>query len=156
MTAAAPPPTRFERLRPDLADGLAELFAAIAAAGDDETFHPHPFTRDQAVALANHEGRDLYFVALEGDRVLGYGMLRGWDAGFEVPSLGIAMHPRARGRGLGRALMHFLHDAARGAGARRIRLKVYPDNVAAVRLYESLGYRFVGEEQGQRVGYLEL
>jgi ribosomal protein S18 acetylase RimI-like enzyme len=95
-------------------------------------------------------------VAKQGSEVLAYGMLRGWESGFEIPSLGIAVHPLHRGTGVARAFMLFLHDAARGRGARRIRLKVYPDNLAALRLYTALGYQVVGEESGQLVAYVDL
>jgi [ribosomal protein S18]-alanine N-acetyltransferase len=84
-------------------------------------------------------------------------MLRGWDEGYDVPSLGIAVHPESRGQGLGELLMHFLHCAARRKGAREIMLKVYKENTAAYQLYLRLGYRFDGEEQkGQLVGRLAL
>ena len=63
-------------------------------------------------------------------------------------SLGIALAPSARGLGLSRPLMLALHERAQAEGAPRIRLKVYPDNTAAVRLYEGLGYVFATEEAG--------
>jgi ribosomal-protein-alanine N-acetyltransferase len=83
-------------------------------------------------------------------------MLRGWDAGYAVPSLGMALHPSARGQGLGRTFMELLHDAARTRGARRVRLKVYPENEAARTLYERLGYVFSDFEEGQLVGSFDL
>jgi ribosomal protein S18 acetylase RimI-like enzyme len=83
-------------------------------------------------------------------------MLRGWDEGFEVPYLGIAIHPGERGQGYGRVLMEYLHAAARERGAVRVMLKVYEDNEAAVRLYRSLGYCFGERSDGQLVGVLEL
>ncbi|MFF8832963.1 GNAT family N-acetyltransferase [Streptomyces sp. NPDC015131] len=46
-----------------------------------------------------------------------------------------------RGRGYGRVLMLFAERIALEAGERRIGLHVFDDNTAAVRLYESLGYR---------------
>jgi len=46
-------------------------------------------------------------------------MLRGWDEGYETPSLGIAVHPDARGLGLARTFMGFLHAAASFQGAAR-------------------------------------
>jgi ribosomal protein S18 acetylase RimI-like enzyme len=100
--------------------------------------------------------RDVYLLARWGARVIGYGLLRGWDEGYEIPSLGIAVHPRFRGQRVGLALMHVLHAVARLRGASRIRLKVYPDNRRALSLYRRLGYRFRGVEKGQRVGYLDL
>jgi ribosomal-protein-alanine N-acetyltransferase len=149
------PPLEFVRLAPGHQPGLAEFFAALTEAGDDRLFHPHPFDAETAARLCRYAGRDLYYVATAG-RVLAYGMLRGWDEGYEVPSLGIAVHPATRRSGIGRAFMGFLHAAAAARGAPRVRLKVYPDNAAARTLYERLGYVFSGESAGQWVGTLSL
>jgi len=135
---------------------LADFFGALRDAGDDKHFHPHPFTDEEAKRRAQYSGKDLYYVLVEGDKVLGYGMLRGWDEGYNVPSLGIAMHPSARGMGLGKLFMHFLHAAAWRKGASKVRLKVYPDNTTAVTLYQKLGYTFQAEEAGQLVGFIDL
>ncbi len=140
-----------------LESALAAFFRHLELSGEAARFHPHPFTPEEAAARCRYEGRDYYCVALAAGEVLAYGMLRGWDAGYEVPSLGIAVHERARGLGLGRALMLVLHAEAARRGAPRVRLKVYPDNAAAVSLYRSLGYAFASElEAGQLVGLKEL
>jgi RimJ/RimL family protein N-acetyltransferase len=83
-------------------------------------------------------------------------MLRGWDEGYQVPSLGIALHAQARGTGLARAFMLYLHQVARWQGAKRVRLRVFPDNIPARRLYESLGYAFQTGNDEQLVGFCEL
>lgn len=144
------------RLTSDWASGLADFFHAVEHAGDSKHFHPHPLTREEAEARARYAGKDLYYVLVEGKRVLGYGMLRGWDEGYQVPSLGIVMHPSLQGAGLGKMFMHFLHAAARRRGVSQVRLKVYPHNVKALRLYEALGYCFTGEEAGQLIGFVDL
>lgn len=146
----------FCQLRPEVASALAEFFAALVVNGDTRWFHPHPFTAEQAGKLCAYCGRDLYYVALAGGTVLGYGMLRGWDEGYEVPSLGIAIHPAARGLKLGYALMHFLQSAVRYRGAKRIRLTVSKDNVAARTMYERLGYRYQSGDGAELIGFLEL
>lgn len=135
---------------------LTELFEALVASGDDFNFHPHPMTFEEARRVCRYCGKDLYYVAVRGVSVLAYGLLRGWDDGFEVPSLGIAVHPAVRGRGLGTAFMEFLHGAARLRGAKSVRLRVHRENLVAIRLYERLGYEFQEkEEDGQRVGILK-
>lgn len=135
---------------------LAEFFAAIRESGE-QFFHPHPFTDEFAETLAHYRGKDLYYLLVNGETVLAYGMLRGWDDGYETPSIGIAVHPESRGARLGELLMHFLHGAARQRGARRARLKVYSDNSTARSLYMKLGYTFgVAGEDGQMIGTLEL
>ena len=151
------PQLELRRPTPELADALAAFFAELKRSGDEQRFHPHPFTEREASERCAYAGRDVYCVAIADGEVLGYGMLRGWDEGYEVPSLGIAIRASARGTGLGRVLMLYLHAEARRHGADRIRLKVYPDNAAAVALYRSLGYVFAEElEQGQLVGFAEL
>ncbi len=154
--ALRPDALEFCRIGPEWESGLAQFFVALDRHGDTRHFHPHPFTQSEAHRISTYPGADLYYVATTGREVLAYGMLRGWDQGFETPSLGIAVHPQQRGTGLARAFMLFLHAAARGRGARRIRLKVYPDNLPAVRLYTSLGYQIVGEESGQLVACVDL
>jgi ribosomal protein S18 acetylase RimI-like enzyme len=139
-----------------LLEALTQFFAEIRANGDDQFFHPHPFTADEAQRRAAYQGADLYYVLLQGVRILGYGMLRGWDEGYAIPSLGILIAKEARGTGLGALMMRFLHAAARCQGAEKICLKVYPDNAAAVALYQKLGYRFEAQESRQLVGYLDL
>jgi ribosomal-protein-alanine N-acetyltransferase len=143
-------------LSPELENALAAFFATLARLGVDHSFHPHPFDVAEAHRRATYNGRDEYHVAVHGRSIVAYGMLRGWDEEYETPSLGLAVHPEWQGRGIGRRMMEHLHDAARARGAKRIRLKVYPDNQAAIRLYESLGYRFTAEEEGQRVAEVVL
>lgn len=144
------------RPAPQIEGALAEFFRALVAAGDDRFFHPHPFTDEAARERMRYEGKDVYCAALVGDRVLAYGMLRGWDEGFEVPSLGVVVRADARGLGLGKALVEFLHSEARRRGAAKVRLRVYPDNAIALALYRSLGYEFGGTSEGQWVGLKTL
>lgn len=143
-------------LGPAWKEPLKEFLKALEKAGDHRHFHPHPFTDEVIDGLARHRGRDLYTVVVEENRVLGYGMLRGWDEGFETPSLGIAIHPAARNLGLGKALMQFLHATARERGAKQVRLRVGGDNTAAMALYSALGYRFVSREGPYLVALLSL
>jgi ribosomal protein S18 acetylase RimI-like enzyme len=150
------PGLEFRRVGPGLEGGLAALFAALDGGGDGRWFHPHPLTAAEAARLCAYRGRDLYYAAADQGGVLAYGLLRGWDEGYEVPSLGVAVHPAARGGGLAKAFMLFLHAAAAARGARQVRLKVYPDNTPARRLYEGLGYRLGPAAGGQLLGVLDL
>ncbi|WP_424578938.1 GNAT family N-acetyltransferase [Bradyrhizobium sp. USDA 241] len=145
-------------LRPDYAPMLTELFGRIAADPLGGHFHPHPFTAAEADRICNYGGRDRYLALRVNNQFLAYGMLRGWDEGFSVPSLGIYVAQELRGSGASRLMMEHLHLTARLSGAKRIRLKVYPENVSACKLYVSLGYQFSDPvaEAEQLVGFLEL
>lgn len=144
------------QLEAQMAPALEDFFHALREAGDEAFFNPHPLTGPEAEARAGYRGQDLYYVIIEGGSILGYGFLRGWDEGYPVPSLGIAVHPARRGGGLGRMFMHVLHEAARQRGASRVRLTVDQRNVAARSLYEDLGYVMEPGGDGQLVGVLTL
>lgn len=145
---------------------LASLFAALCEHHDHRLFHPHPLTSEAALSLTEHHAcchtvlanRDEYHVAQDvgSGRIVAYGMLRGWAEGFEVPSLGIAVHPEHRGRGIAKQFMQHLHRVAIGRGAERVRLKVYRHNQAAVKLYESLGYTFTPHGEAEWLGIATL
>src|SRR5690606_20438352 len=104
-------------LRPGREQALARFFAALAAAGDDVFFHPHASDFASLRAIAEQPGKDLYLVFVAGDDVHAYGLLRGWNEGYAIPSLGVAVHPDARAHGLGRLVMDYLEAMARHRGS---------------------------------------
>lgn len=132
------------------------LLVGIFHAIDETYFRPHPFTADEAKRIADYLGLDVYALLIEDGRPVAYGMLRGFDEGYAVPSLGIAVANEAQGRGLGRLMMKELHSEARRRGATVVRLRVHPANTRARRLYESLGYVYAGEDRGEHVMLLGL
>ncbi|MDX6300593.1 MAG: hypothetical protein QOF53_1807 [Nocardioidaceae bacterium] len=67
--------------------------------------------------------------------------LRALADGTEAYVMDLEVLPEARREGLGRATMLAAEQAARDLGATVMRLNVFTHNVAAVRLYEGLGYR---------------
>ncbi len=83
----------------------------------------------------------LYLVALFQDRVVGYGGI--WIVLDEGHITNVAVHPKLRGYGVGRALMAELISRAAMQGADKLTLEVRMSNLAARNLYASLG--FVGK-----------
>ncbi len=63
-----------------------------------------------------------------------------WTDALECYLAELYVAPERRGRGLGRALMDAVLDVARSEGADRMDLGTSEDDVAARRLYESLGF----------------
>ncbi len=84
-------------------------------------------------------------------------MLRGWDAGYEVPSFGVLIDEKYRGG----AFMRLTLDAAklicRLSGAQRLMAKIHPDNVSP-RGARRLGLHQTGVEEatGNIIYHLEL
>ncbi len=76
----------------------------------------------------------------------GYGIMS-IGAG-EAHILNVCVRDDFRGRGLARKILSYLLDRARCAGMHEAFLEVRPSNVAAVRLYHSLGFEQVGIRRG--------
>lgn len=139
-------------LRPATIEALLALLRAIERAGEVQWFQPHAFTAEHLSTLCDPDKRDLHYVLGNSSSVFGYGLLRGWDEGFEIPSLGIAIHPDYRDLGFGTVLMNFLHCAARLRGSERVRLRVNAANAAAISLYSRVGYRFEDSAEDSATG----
>lgn len=146
----------FHRLTHHHLSMLKDFFLALTQHHTHTYFHPHPFDEATARAITHYQGKDFYSALIHQNTITGYGMLRGYDEGYKIPSLGIAIHPDYQGQGLGHLLMCHLHDTARLLGSTQIRLKVYPENQSALTLYQKLGYQFTSQEGSQLIGILNL
>lgn len=145
-TATVETPGMHRRLTPTDAPLLEAFFRTLVSSGATDTFHPHPFTARAAAWICDQSAidrhpTDEYHAMFEDARIVGYGMLRGWAEGYSIPSLGIAVAPDRRGRGVAGTLMRHLHRVAAARGATAIRLMVYRANTPAIQLYRSLGYQ---------------
>lgn len=71
-----------------------------------------------------------------------------------VAELAVYVAARARGRGVGRALLDALVTASEAAGIWSLQSGIFPENVGSVRLHERAGFRLVGrrERLGQMGG----
>jgi L-amino acid N-acyltransferase YncA len=87
------------------------------------------------------------------------GMVLGWIAVSAVSSRcvyagvvehSVYVHPAARGRGVGRALLRALIGSTEAAGIWTIESGVFPENAASLRLHGSEGFRVVGTRE--RIG----
>lgn len=81
---------------------------------------------------------DLFFVATDGDRIVGSAMAgfdghRGWV-------YYVAVHPDLRRRGIGSALMRKVEEALQTTGCPKLNLQIRADNSQVQAFYESLGY----------------
>lgn len=134
----------------------AEVLGVLVRLIDPTFFRPHAMTALRAAQIVHLEGRDVYLIGFVGGDAVAYGMLRGWDEGYAVPSLGVGVRRGALRMGYGRAMMVALHAAARRRNATRVRLRVHPENQAAQALYRSLGYRDAGVDRGEILMILDL
>ena len=89
-----------------------------------------------AIAVDDGEPVGAAWFRLFSAEVPGYGFVAE-----DVPELAIFLEPDARGRGVGRTLMHRLSELAHGAGFPTLSLSVRQNNHPALHLYLDLGYR---------------
>jgi len=142
------------KLNPNIEQGLASFFADVSKGDYANYYHPYSLTSETAEKLCGLSSKDLHYVLTDNGRILGHGMLRGWDEGYDVPSLGIVIHPDAANKGLGNMFVRFLHSAAWARGCSRIRLSVHKDNTAALTIYKKLGYVFEPKNDEELIGIL--
>jgi [ribosomal protein S18]-alanine N-acetyltransferase len=84
-------------------------------------------------------------IEVAGD-LAGYGIMS-VGAG-EAHILNVCVRTEYRCRGFARKALLYLLDSARAAGVHEAYLEVRPSNVAAARLYHSLGFEQVGIRRG--------
>jgi L-amino acid N-acyltransferase YncA len=123
----------------DVATIYAEGIATRTA-----TFETEP--SDYVSFDASHHSEQR-LVAVEDNRVVGWAALaptssRACYSGVAESSVYVA--ERARGRGIGRALMNAVVASAATGEIWTIQAGMFPENGASVALHESLGFRLVG------------
>lgn len=86
------------------------------------------------------------FVAVLDDEIVGMaGLHVGSGRRRHTASLGMMVHDRFQGRGIGRTLLAALLDVADTyLGLARVELEVFPDNQRAINLYEHMGFEREG------------
>lgn len=70
--------------------------------------------------------------------------LRGFDAGYRLPSFGVYVRSAYAGRGYARRAMIYAVDWARTEGTAQIMLKVAPEHTMALEMYRRHGFEPVG------------
>jgi ribosomal-protein-alanine N-acetyltransferase len=113
----------------------------------EEASFPTPWSRRSFLYELLENERAVYLVAREEEKVQGYiGM---WVVLDEGHITNLAVHPRARSRGIGELLLKTLMAESRSRGINYLTLEVRASNLVARSLYAKLG--FVGS--GIRPGY---
>ena len=122
---------------PLLADRLDEVMRV------EQRAYAHPWTRGNFMD-ALHSGYQAQMLMADG-HVLGYFVaMKGVD---EVHLLNITVAPEFQGQGWARVMLDALAIWARGQQAEWLWLEVRVGNLRAMRVYESHGYRRVGQRK---------
>jgi phosphinothricin acetyltransferase len=130
----------------DHASQVLEIYRLGIATGN-ATFETEAPTWAAFTAARLPEHR---LVALDGDRVLGWAACtpvsdRCVYAG--VVEHSVYVHPGARGRGVGRALLQALIESTEKAGIWTIQSGIFPENTASLALHHACGFRTIGTRE---------
>lgn len=125
---------RAEALRDDMSVEMEELYASAVADRDPEIMRI--FEAALAVDPPTIVGTVL---ALDGVAPVGQAALRPHGDALEVKK--VVVDPAQRGRGISRLLMSELEVIARELGYPRLLLQTGDRQLAAIALYEAIGYR---------------
>jgi [ribosomal protein S18]-alanine N-acetyltransferase len=116
-----------------IAMAVSDLPAVLAI---ESLAHSHPWS--EKIFLSNFGKRYINHVLMQGENIVGY-FIASYVAG-EVTLLNIAISPRYQGQGFGRALLAYLKAFSGSLLQEEIWLEVRASNLAAIKLYEHLGF----------------
>ncbi|MFI5780847.1 GNAT family N-acetyltransferase [Nocardia sp. NPDC051570] len=141
---------RVEAMRPEHADQVLAIYQLGTDEGDAtfettaptwEKFNTDKLTEHRFVAL-DHDGRVLGWTAVVpvSDRCAYAG----------VVGHSVYVHPDARARGIGLALLTALLESAETAGIWTVQSWIFPENTASLNLHAKAGFRIIGTRE--RIG----
>jgi mycothiol synthase len=135
---------------------LALNAAAFATHPEQGAWTPADLEQREQEAWFDPAG---FFLAVRGDRLAGFHWTKIHPAEGAAPAIGevyvVGVDPAERGTGLGRALTLIGLGYLRDQGLGEVLLYVDESNVAAIRLYESLGFtRWSADVMFSRAGRL--
>lgn len=93
-------------------------------------FYAFDFSEEPIADLLAKRKKDVYSGMFWGGELAGIFMLRGWDAGYDVPSFGVLVAEKYRGAAFMRISLDVAKLICRLAGARRLMATIHPDNVS--------------------------
>ena len=120
-------------------------------------FYAFGFDEEAVARVLGARVKDVYSGIFWRGELACFFMLRGWDAGYEVPSFGVLVDVRHRGRAFMRIALDVAKLVCRLTGAPRLMAKIHPDNVSP-RGARRLGLAQTGfeEETGNVIYHIEL
>ncbi len=93
-------------------------------------FYAFGFGEEEIARVLGARERDVYSGIFWRGELACFFMLRGWDAGYEVPSFGVLVDVKHRGRAFMRIALDVAKLICRLEGAPRLMAKIHPDNVS--------------------------
>lgn len=115
-------------------------------------FIPFEFDIESVSKVLEKAVKDMYYGIYVNSILVGFYMLRGWDAGYDIPSYGVWISENFSSKGLSKLTLHHAISICKINKVKKLMLKVHPDNIIAKRIYEDFGFTFNGIDE--KIGHL--
>lgn len=134
-------------VRPLLAADAGTLSAMLLAQSPEyaKLFYAFDFSHTKIAEMLSSKKRDVYSGIFWRGELVGVFMLRGWDAGFEIPSFGVLISEKHRGSVFMSISLSMAKLICRLSGAPALMAKIHPDNISP-RGARKLGFLQTGTE----------
>jgi RimJ/RimL family protein N-acetyltransferase len=110
------------------------------------------YSEDYVKKILSEKKIDKYFGLFLNDDIVGFYMLRGFDAGYEIPSYGVWISSKYSNKGLSTLTLFHAISFCKLNNIKTLMLKVHPENLVAKKLYEKFGFVKVGIDE--KIGHL--
>lgn len=107
-------------------------------------FQEDAFSKNQITYLIT-KAKGEFIVIRKSNKIIAYLILSKRENSKQLRIYSIAIAPEARGLGLAKRLMNYTEEVCKKELKDRITLEVSKENLPAITLYQSMGYRIVGE-----------
>jgi RimJ/RimL family protein N-acetyltransferase len=111
-----------------------------------EYFTPFEFSIESITNILSQAVKDKYFGIFVDNDLVGFYMLRGLDEGYDIPSYGVWISSKYSNKGLSKLTLFHSFSFCKLNNIKTLMLKVYPDNIIAKNLYETLGFVKTGTD----------
>ena len=103
-------------------------------------FTPFETTLPSIKKILQESKKDKYFGIFVNESLAGFYMLRGFDAGYDIPAYGVWISSKYSNCGLSTLTLYHAFAFCKMNSIKRLMLKVYPQNKTAKELFESVGF----------------
>jgi len=123
-----------------------ELYKLLSDSNSEYLQHFTPFeiSENSIFTILSNAILDRYFGVFIDKTLVGFYMLRGFDEGYDIPSYGVFISENYSFLGLAALTIQRSIAFCKVNNIKRLMLKVHPDNLTAMILYESFGFKAEG------------
>ena len=135
-------------------ENAKELTDLLQGSDDEYTKYFIPFKYDlQTISsILSTAIKDQFYGIYFDHKLIGFYMLRGFDAGYEIPSYGVWISKDYSSKGISKFTLQHAISVCKLNNLKKLMLKVHPDNLTAKKIYEDFGFVNVGIDT--KIGHL--